>query len=146
MPSALVVGASVAGLVTAYRLARSGWDVVIIDSSVAPPEHHVVPTGPGLEAARRMHIPPLGELRDKLAIRCGTSVRAQEPDRFGVTVTFSSGDDEWFDLVVDTAARFGRLDDSLAIYAAELLGDAFDIFRDFGEALSWWDQELHKVT
>lgn len=146
MPSALVVGANVAGLVTAYRLARSDWEVVIVDASVAPPEHDVVPTGLGLEAAHRMHLPPLAELRDKLAIRCGTTASALEPDRFGVTVTFSSGDAEWFDLVVDTDARFGRFDDSLAIYAAELLGDAFDIFRDFGEALTWWDQELHKVT
>ncbi|GLZ36130.1 hypothetical protein Lesp02_83170 [Lentzea sp. NBRC 105346] len=139
MPAALVVGAGPAGLVTAYRLRRSDWDVVVVERSSAPPVRPVALTGFGLDAARRMRLPlDLAELRKKLDVRCDTTIVRREPDRFGVTVTFSTGDVEWFDLVVDPEIRFAGMNDSMAIYAAELFGDAFDIFRDPREALRWW--------
>lgn len=144
MPAALIVGAEVAGLVTAYRLTRSDWDVVLVDA--APwHAHPVAPTGIGLDAARRLSLPPVDRLRDKLDIRCGTAIAARVPDRFGVTVTMSTGDVTWFDLVVDCCDLFRGLDDSLAIYAAELFGDAFDIFSQYDDALSWWREELAKT-
>lgn len=35
---------------------------------------------------------------------------------------------------------------SLAIGAAELLGDALDIFTDTGEALAWWEEQMRPVV
>jgi hypothetical protein len=145
MPAALIVGAGVAGLVTAFRLHRSDWDVIVVDAEPWH-THPVAPSGVGLDAARRLGLPPVDRLRDKLDIRCGTSIAERVPDRFGVTVTLSTGDVAWFDLVVDCGDLFRGLDDSLAIYAAELFGDAFDIFPRFDEALSWWREELANIT
>lgn len=149
MSAALVIGANLAGLTTAFRLRRSCWEVVVIDRSTEPCHRPVALTRPGLDAARRLGLPPgdvLQALQDKLDVRYGTWIRVRQPDRFGVTVTLSTGDVEWFDLVVDTEARFAGLNDSVTVYAAELFGDAFDIFHDFGAALSWWAEELRKVT
>ncbi|MET9227692.1 hypothetical protein [Lentzea sp. NPDC003310] len=157
--TALVVGADVAGLATALRLARSGWEVVVLDHDV---HHGPVPiTGPDRHAARRLAALP-HDLRYETR-RSG--VTALHPDRFGVTVEFSDHDDEWFDLVVcahpcceaerlpglclqtwsrDHVALLYRAvrDTGLPLCAAELLADAFDIHRDDCAAFAWWEATL----
>lgn len=177
--SALVVGAGVAGLTTAFRLRRSAWDVVLLDHDVNPPrpDHPVVLHGAGHDAAHRLGLAPaLAELpalrREDVAavvrtalsevtIRGGVQAVSLVPDDCGVTVSFSSGDDEWFDLVVcDTAdpsyvdGPLGPIvvvgdgtphDVSLDLYAAELLGDAFDIFPGTETAVRWWQEQLRPL-
>lgn len=172
--SALVVGSGVAGLTIAFRLRRSAWDVVLLDHDVSPPQPDplVVLHGDGHDAARRLGLAPaLAELlcREDIAtvvrtvlsgvtIRSGVRAVSLVPDDCGVTVTFSGGDDDWFDLVVCDGAvlshvdgALGRIvvvgdgtphDISLDLYAAELLGDAFDIFPDAETAVRWWQEQL----
>ena len=65
-------------------------------------------------------------------------MRDLRTDDCGVTVAFSDGDD-WFDFVVEPSPDF---DASLALVAAEMLGDALDIFPDTNEALRWWEENL----
>lgn len=94
MATALVVGAGISGLATTLRLARSEWEVVVLDHGV----HHepVLITGPDRRAARRLAALP-HPLRYETR---HSTVTALHPDRFGVTVAFDDHDDEWFDIVV----------------------------------------------
>lgn len=159
MATALVVGAGVSGLATALRLARSTWDVVVLDHGT----HHepVVLTGPDRHAAKR-----LAALPHPLHYETRRSkVTALHPDRFGVTVAFNDHDDEWFDIVVcaqpcceaerlpglcletwsrDHVALLYRAvrDTGLPLSAAELLADAFDIHNDDIAAFAWWETTL----
>lgn len=143
---ALVVGTGVAGLATAYRLRRSDWDVVLLD---APTQCAFTRTAAGLDAARRLGLPLGPDLATVLRRNLGDSVsyrvaevRALSPDDCGVTVTFSNGDD-WFDFVTEPSPDF---DTSLALVAAEMLGDALDIFHDTDEALRWWEENLQPFS
>lgn len=45
-PKAVIVGGSIAGLSCAHALILSGWDVVVLEKSIAPPAGS--PTGAGL--------------------------------------------------------------------------------------------------
>jgi choline dehydrogenase-like flavoprotein len=161
--SALVVGASIAGLATALRLTRSTWKVVVLDHGVHHEPVHI--TGPDLRAAKR-----LTALPHPLHYETRRStVTALHPDRFGVTVAFNDHDDEWFDLVVcaqpcceaerlpglrleswsrDHVALLHRAvrDTGMPLCAAELLADAFDIHHDDYAAFSWWETTLKPHT
>ncbi|MFJ5985447.1 FAD-dependent oxidoreductase [Lentzea sp. NPDC092896] len=159
MATALVVGAGISGLATALRLARSTWDVVVLDHGT----HHdpVVLTGPDRLAAKRLAALP-HPLRYETR---HSKVTALHPDRFGVTVAFNDHDDEWFDIVVcaqpcceaerlpglclerwsrDHVALLYRAvrDTGLPLSAAELLADAFDIHNDDIAAFAWWETTL----
>ena len=139
---ALVIGTGVAGLATAYRLRRSDWDVVLLNG---PAPCTFTRTAAGLGAARRLRLPLDADLEavlrrslgDSVSYRVG-EVRALLPDDCGVTVTFADGDD-WFDFVTEPSAGY---DTSLALVAAEMLGDALDIFPDTNEASRWWKENL----
>jgi hypothetical protein len=146
-------------LATALRLARSTWDVVVLDHGT----HHepVVLAGPDRHAAKR-----LAALPHPLHYETRHSrVTALHPDRFGVTVALNDHDDEWFDIVVcaqpcceaerlpglcletwsrDHVALLYRAvrDTCLPLSAAELLADAFDIHTDDRAALAWWETTL----
>lgn len=157
--TALIVGAGIAGLATALRLARSAWHVVVLDHGT---RHEPVQLrGPDRHAARRLAALP-HPLRYETR---HSTVRALRPDRFGVTVAFNDHEDEWFDIVVcaqpcrdverlpglrleswsrDHVALLYRAvqDTGIPLSAAELLADAFDIHRDDQDALSWWESTL----
>ncbi|WP_434445236.1 hypothetical protein [Lentzea sp. E54] len=159
MATALVVGAGTSGLATALRLARSEWEVVVLDHGV----HHerVLITGPDHHAARRLAALPHPLHYET---RCST-VTALHPDRFGVTVAFDDHDDEWFDIVVcaqpccaaerlpglrlrswsrDHVALLYRAvrETRLPLCAAELLADALDLHLDDHAAFAWWETTL----
>ncbi|MDX3660609.1 FAD-dependent oxidoreductase [Streptomyces sp. ID05-26A] len=157
--TALVVGAGISGLATALRLARSRWDVVVLDHGV--PREPVPITGPDRHAAQRLAALP----HDLHYETRHSKVTALHPDRFGVTVEFNDHDDEWFDIVVcahpcceaerlpglcletwsrDHIALLYRAvrDTGLPLCAAELLADAFDIHRDDYAAFAWWETTL----
>ncbi|MEV6711252.1 FAD-dependent oxidoreductase [Lentzea sp. NPDC051208] len=157
--TALVVGAGIAGLATALRLARSRWEVVVLDHGA--PRDPVPITGPDRHAARRLAALP-HDLRYETR---HSRVAALHPDQFGVTVAFHDHDDEWFDIVVcaqpcceaerlpglrletwsrDHVALLYRAvrDTGLPLSAAELLADAFDIHTDDRAALAWWETTL----
>lgn len=158
MATALVVGAGVSGLATALRLARSSWDVVVLDHGA---HHEPLPLlGPDLHAARRLAALPC-DLRYETR---RAAVTALCPDRFGVTVTFPDHD-EWFDVVVcaqpcceaerlpglrldawsrDHVALLYRAvhDTGLPLSAAELLADGLDLHTDDHDAFSWWETTL----
>ncbi len=159
MATALVVGAGIAGLATALRLTRSGWEVVVLDRGTR--HDRVRLTGSDRHAARRLSSLPYPlhyETRHSTVI-------ALSPDRFGVTVAFNDREDEWFDLVVcaqpccdaerlpglrleswsrDHVALLYRAvrDTGIPLSAAELLADAFDLHRDDYEAFAWWETTL----
>jgi glycine/D-amino acid oxidase-like deaminating enzyme len=140
---ALVIGTGIAGLATAHRLRRSDWDVVLLGGAVPCA---FTRTAAGLDAARRLGLRLEPDVAADLRRRLGDSVsyrvgrvRSLCPDDCGVTVTFSNGDEDWFDLVTEPASDLGT---SLALVAAEMLGDALDIFCDTDEALHWWDENL----
>lgn len=159
MATALVVGAGVSGLATALRLARSEWDVMVLDHGA---HHDPIPIrGPDRHAARRLAALPTPS---RYETRCGR-VTSLTPDRFGVTVSFQRGPDEWFDLVVcaqpccqaerlpglalDTWSRdhvallYRAIQDTgLPLCAAEALADGLDIHRDDREAFAWWECTL----
>lgn len=139
---ALVIGTGIAGLATAHRLLRSDWDVVLQGGPVLCT---FTRSAAGLDAARRLGLRLDPDLADVLRRGLGDSVvyRSDDvrdlcADDCGVTVTFSDGDD-WFDFVVEPSPDF---DASLALVAAEMLGDALDIFPDTDEALRWWEENL----
>ena len=139
---ALVLDRGVGGLTTAHRLLRSDWEVLLTGPSPSRGKLETL-SGAGLQAARRLGLPSTGLLT---ALSClvkvptAPDVRSRVPDDCGVTVTFADGTEDWFDLVVD--ADWGRGDVSLAIFGAELLGDAFDIHHDTAEALRWWNRTM----
>ncbi len=177
--SALVVGSGVAGLATAFRLRRSCWDVVLLDHAELPSQRDrtIVLRGAGHAAARRLGLAPaLAERAERtingfpvlsradlaavmraalngVTIRRDVRATVLVPDDCGVTVTFSDGDDEWFDLVAgdvpsDVDGAVVRVGDgtthdlSRVLYTAELLGDAFDIFPDAETSVRWWREQL----
>jgi 2-polyprenyl-6-methoxyphenol hydroxylase-like FAD-dependent oxidoreductase len=57
---ALVVGAGIAGLVTARQLGLAGWDVEVLEKSPAPrPDGYMMDFfGPGVAAAERIGLYP----------------------------------------------------------------------------------------
>ncbi len=162
MATALVVGAGISGLATALRLARSTWDVVVLDHGGRSAPMPVL--GPDRHAARRLAALPYPlhyETRH-------AAVVALCPDRFGVTVTFADHD-EWFDIVVcaqpccqaerlpglrldawsrDHVALLYRAvnETQLPLSSAELLADGLDLYRDDGDAFSWWESTLRPHT
>ncbi|NKE58384.1 hypothetical protein FXN61_16750 [Lentzea sp. PSKA42] len=143
---ALVIGTGLAGLATAYRLRRSDWDLVLVGG---PAQCAFTRTADGLDAARRLGLRLDPDVTAVLRRSLGDSVsyridevRALRPDDCGVTVTFTNGEDDWFDFVTEPDPGF---DTSLALVAAEMLGDALDIFRATDEALRWWEENLRPL-
>ena len=162
MATALVVGAGTAGLATALRLARSDWDVVVLDRGTSRQPLPVL--GPDRHAARRLAALPhplhYETRHDPVMALC--------PDRFGVTVAFPDHD-EWFDIVVcaqpccqaerlpglsldawsrdHVALLYRAVDDTqLPLSSAEALADGLDLYRDDRDAFSWWESTLRPHT